>query len=89
MGSGFMPNAHNARERGLGLDIKNEELRLPVVTTAGAGSKVSDVAAGMAAAAPYPLRPRKSNKTSGGIHARRDKGYKSIQACRFLGNEPR
>src|SRR5262249_51823188 len=84
MGSGFMPDAHAARERGLSLDI-NGEPPLPVVTIAGAGSQVSEGAAGMAALAPYPLRPRKSNKTSGSIPVQALKGYKGVGACRFLG----
>src|SRR5262249_28796104 len=80
MGSGFMPNARDARERGLASDI-NREPRLSVVTTDGAGSQVSDGAACMAALAPYPRRPKKSNIL---FLLLSRLGYKRVSACKVL-----
>src|SRR5215831_8325833 len=82
-----MLNAHDldiTRERGLNI---NGEPRLPVVAAAGAGSRVSEGAAGVAAGAFYPRRPRKSNQTYQGIHVQVRVGYKdkSKACCRFLG----
>src|SRR5262245_48572870 len=90
MGSGFVPNAHSARERSLA-SATDEKAPAAVVRTAGAGSRASDGAAYMAARTFYPRQPRKSNKTSGGIHVKFGKGYKKeYKACRFLGrSKPR
>jgi hypothetical protein len=75
------------------LDARNrkvdEEPRLPVVATAGAGLIGSDDAASIVAArTSYPHRAKRSNQTSEGIHVLGGKGYKGeYEACRFLGRD--